>query len=370
MKAEKPIKASLEELLRIDSEGGKPSNFFERVDNFAKTAHVQSIPVFEAELNFVPKVTIAIPTYKRAHLLKEAVDSALNQVGYTNYDIIVVDNNSERNDDTEKLMSTYQNSRVSYYKNAENIQMFGNWNRLYTLAKGEWVVMLHDDDLLYDDYLRYMFEIIMPWCNHQYDIYFAPYHAFDLTRKLTKPYRTEHRFKAYKISVSDFCCAMGFAAPIGFCMRKNDVRELGGFRSDYYPLIDYDFYLRAVKSFNFVKITGYPLCIYRYLENESLKLETLIGGNIIVNSIIEALIRYKIKPKQWLLRIHKDVIAEKFVYDLKTRFPDLVDVAEELKRLGIKKNGFISKIIQRGVTYWLKIKFRLKRKTLRLPCHH
>jgi glycosyltransferase involved in cell wall biosynthesis len=37
-------------------------------------------------------VTIAIPTFKRAKFLKEAVDSAINQVRYTDYDIIVVAN--------------------------------------------------------------------------------------------------------------------------------------------------------------------------------------------------------------------------------------------------------------------------------------
>ena len=39
----------------------------------------------------------------------------------------------------------------------KNIGMIGNWNRLYTLARGEWVVMLHDDDLLYNDYLSILF---------------------------------------------------------------------------------------------------------------------------------------------------------------------------------------------------------------------
>jgi len=130
------------------------TDFFEYVDNFAKTAHIPSIPIFESNLDYIPDITIAIPTYKRADLLKEAIDSAINQIDYTNYDIIVVDNNPERGCETEKLMMTYSNNpMISYYKNADNLGMVGNWNRLFTLAKGKYVVMLHDDDLLLPTFL-------------------------------------------------------------------------------------------------------------------------------------------------------------------------------------------------------------------------
>ena len=56
----------------------KHTDFFKYIDNFAKIAHVVSVPVKNPEMES-PLVTIAIPTYKRADLLKEAIDSALNQ---------------------------------------------------------------------------------------------------------------------------------------------------------------------------------------------------------------------------------------------------------------------------------------------------
>lgn len=68
------------------------TEFFKIVDNFAKKAGIPSVPIIKATLDFIPKITIAIPTYKRPELLKEALDSAINQIGYTEYEIIVVDN--------------------------------------------------------------------------------------------------------------------------------------------------------------------------------------------------------------------------------------------------------------------------------------
>lgn len=65
-----------------------------------------------------------------------------------------MDNNPERGCETEKLMMSYSNNpMISYYKNADNLGMVGNWNRLFTLAKGKYVVMLHDDDLLLPTFL-------------------------------------------------------------------------------------------------------------------------------------------------------------------------------------------------------------------------
>ncbi|PAF47042.1 hypothetical protein BKH46_04795 [Helicobacter sp. 12S02634-8] len=50
-------------------------------DNFSKTAHIQSVPIFEQHNCQSPLITIAIPTYKRTDTLIEALESALNQKG-------------------------------------------------------------------------------------------------------------------------------------------------------------------------------------------------------------------------------------------------------------------------------------------------
>jgi len=48
-------------------------------------------------------VSIVIPTYNRAHLVGEAIASALGQT-YRRHEVIVVDDGSQ--DDTEKMIQT------------------------------------------------------------------------------------------------------------------------------------------------------------------------------------------------------------------------------------------------------------------------
>ncbi len=86
------------------------TDFFKIKNHFKETEHISSIPIFENKLQEIPKFTIAIPTYKRSVYLREALDSAINQIDSVPYEIIVVDNNPERNDETELCMMHYVNT--------------------------------------------------------------------------------------------------------------------------------------------------------------------------------------------------------------------------------------------------------------------
>lgn len=100
-------------------------------------------------MNPEPLVSIIIPTFNRADLLREAVDSALAQT-YPNLEIILADNAST--DGTPALAAGYaKDARFRYVRNAGNIGMVRNWRKsLYEHAAGEWFLILSDDDLLVD----------------------------------------------------------------------------------------------------------------------------------------------------------------------------------------------------------------------------
>lgn len=193
------------------------TDLFKYVDNFSKTAHIPSISIIESKIDYIPEITIAIPTYKRTDLLKEAIDSAINQIAYTNYDIIVVDNNPERDCDTEKLMRSYNNPIISYYKNSENLGMVGNWNRLFTLAKGIYVVMLHDDDLLYPNYLSTIIKSCSKLPN--VDIVF-PKHNRSNYRIIKKSGNNNQIIKGCKVKLEHFINGNFIGPPVGMCVKK------------------------------------------------------------------------------------------------------------------------------------------------------
>ena len=113
------------------------TNLFGFKNNFSKIANI-GYERIKWDQNLLSKsVTIAIPTFKRPDLLKIALDSALNQINFDDYCVIVVDNNPIRNCETEKLIESYENHNFIYVKNKINIGMCNNWNRCIEISNSK-----------------------------------------------------------------------------------------------------------------------------------------------------------------------------------------------------------------------------------------
>jgi teichuronic acid biosynthesis glycosyltransferase TuaG len=89
----------------------------------------------------LPKVSIIIPTYNRAHYLPVALQSALNQT-YPNIEVLVINDGST--DNTEDILTPYRKS-IRYDKH-ENRGLAATKNRGIELASGEFICNLDDDD--------------------------------------------------------------------------------------------------------------------------------------------------------------------------------------------------------------------------------
>jgi glycosyltransferase involved in cell wall biosynthesis len=99
----------------------------------------------------MPRVTIAIPTYNRANkTLPQTLHSALDQT-YENIEIIVSDNCST--DDTEQVVRRF-GANVKYVRQSENVGLNGNFNQCVDRATGDYVLLLHDDDLIDPDFVE------------------------------------------------------------------------------------------------------------------------------------------------------------------------------------------------------------------------
>jgi glycosyltransferase involved in cell wall biosynthesis len=88
-------------------------------------------------------VTVGIPTYNRAALLKEALESVLAQT-YSKFRLVISDNAST--DETSEVVASYGDARIDYIRAERNIGMIGNFNRLINLRTREFLMLLPDDD--------------------------------------------------------------------------------------------------------------------------------------------------------------------------------------------------------------------------------
>ena len=100
----------------------------------------------------MPLVSVGIPTFNRAHMLRRSIDSALAQ-DYSNIEVIVSDNASR--DETsavcEDLCSADRRLRV--IKQTENIGPTRNFIAVRDQARGEFFMWLADDDWMDPQYV-------------------------------------------------------------------------------------------------------------------------------------------------------------------------------------------------------------------------
>lgn len=128
-----------------------------------------------------PIVTVCIPTYNRASLLRESIGSVLSQT-FHDFKLIVVDNASE--DETETVVRSFDDGRISYVRNARNIGLRGNWDRCLSLATGRYITILPDDDLMMPENLEVKVGILSS--HAQVGLVHSKYHVINDAGKVIK----------------------------------------------------------------------------------------------------------------------------------------------------------------------------------------
>nr|WP_294925844.1 glycosyltransferase family 2 protein [uncultured Flavobacterium sp.] len=111
-------------------------------------------------MNF-PLVSIIIPTYNRAYLISETLDSIISQT-YKNWECIIVDDGSD--DITEQIVSVYmrKDDRFRYYQRPVNLPKGGNSCRNYgfELSKGIYIKWFDSDDIMFSNFLEKQVNIL------------------------------------------------------------------------------------------------------------------------------------------------------------------------------------------------------------------
>lgn len=94
-------------------------------------------------------VTIIIPTYNRAHLIKETLESIISQT-YKNWECMIVDDGS--NDETADLIADFirKDSRFNYFERPDNKTKGANACRNIGIEKaaGDYLIFFDSDDLM------------------------------------------------------------------------------------------------------------------------------------------------------------------------------------------------------------------------------
>ena len=89
-------------------------------------------------------VSIIMPAYNCGRFIAESIRSVLAQT-YSNWELLIVDDCST--DNTAKVVSTFNDQRILYMRNTNNLGAAQTRNKAIQIAKGRFIAFLDADDL-------------------------------------------------------------------------------------------------------------------------------------------------------------------------------------------------------------------------------
>jgi glycosyltransferase involved in cell wall biosynthesis len=104
-----------------------------------------------------PWVSFCISTYKRPSFLRQQLTDLLAQTD-PGFHIVISDNDPEGS--AADIASSFNDARIKYFKNDENLGMIRSFNKSIERAVTEYIVMVTDDDPVENNFLEHFHKLI------------------------------------------------------------------------------------------------------------------------------------------------------------------------------------------------------------------
>ena len=176
-----------------------------------------------------PFVTIVLLTYKRPDLLQQALDSALNQKNFDDYQILIADNEGEPIEQetlTSKVINGYDDDRIIYYRHSQE-EVFKD-DAAVRLVRSPWFVFLHDDDILAENHLQIMTDIVRK--HKEIKFLGCPAKTFTVANGIVKEKNNKSLQSYYDVRklLKDTTCFRNWAGLLGALVSRKHYIAIGG----------------------------------------------------------------------------------------------------------------------------------------------
>jgi glycosyltransferase involved in cell wall biosynthesis len=201
-----------------------------------------------------PKFSVIIPTHNRKNLLREAIESVLNQEPCGGeVELLVVDDKST--DATPEVIAEYKQAK---YLSSRHGNAAGSRNVGIEQATGEWLAFLDDDDVWLPQKLRLMVSSMEQEPDAR--VIFSPAYICDHLLERGPIWPGPHLLDPLQVYESFLCDVI---TPSVVVIHREVFDKVGLFDAQFYRAEDRDLCLRIVRAgFRFARVPE-PLVLYR-----------------------------------------------------------------------------------------------------------
>ncbi len=182
-----------------------------------------------------PLFSVVLPTYNRAGMVMDAVESVLAQT-YTEFDLVIVDDRST--DDTQSVLAAITDPRVTVVANARSKGSAGARNTGIFLTDGAWICQIDSDDLWPVDMLEGLAAAIGE-APPEVGIVYGTLVFQDTADHVRGVRRAEKAGQIHALFLEDH-----FLSHCSAALRAADVKAIGGYDESFSQQEDSDFLIR------------------------------------------------------------------------------------------------------------------------------
>ncbi len=183
-----------------------------------------------------------IPVYNSTEYLARTLESILSQdPGPAIMQIEVVDGHSTVNL-PEPLVRRIAGDRVGVFRHPTPLSMSGNWNLCIERARGDWVHILHADDLVLPGFYSRLRESLSG--RNDVSAAFTRWTTIDEADRFLWQSPVERETAGVLPDSLDRVAAAGIIQCASIVVQKSAYQEVGGFRSDLSYMLDWEMWVR------------------------------------------------------------------------------------------------------------------------------
>lgn len=228
---------------------------------YCYTAPILSKDIRNEMKNFTrkPLISIIMPVYNVDPKWLELAIKSVEAQWYNNWELCIADDKST-NEDTIKYLKDIKNSKIKIKFLEKNVNISTASNEASKLAKGEYIVLLDNDDELTPDAL---YEIVKVINQHNPDFIYSDEDKLELDGS--------HTFPFFKPDFSyDLLLSLNYITHLA-TIKKEIFDKISGFHVGVEGAQDHDLFLRIVEQTD--KIVHIPKVLYhwRMLETSTAK---------------------------------------------------------------------------------------------------
>lgn len=269
-----------------------------------------------AKLQPKPAVSVVIPVFNRANLLKRTLGGVLNQT-FEDFEVLVVDDCSS--DDPEAVVESLNDARLRYLRQPRNQGVAAARNRGMREARAPFIAFLDDDDEWFPEKLARQVELFRGSPPNVGLVYTGVETVTDDGgRWLYKPCARGDLYN--ELLVKNIL----HGVPASGMIRRNVVATVGFFDEELPAIEDYDYWLRVCRHYR-VDCVAEPLVRYNDLRGSNTGAEAKKRRSLNIKANLDARARFYQKHGE---QMRKAGLAHLYLVDSAERHlvPDWNDV--------------------------------------------